>query len=133
METPFTSQLDVQNVDPEVKSYIYQAISEFEPYCTPETQVAVISKDPLKLISHFEATGEEFDRTDLRKMYRISITLSEDGTKLEEEGLHESIYEAIRIAKEKLLKVLSEIQDNVISNQDRAIQINSVRESGSVH
>jgi hypothetical protein len=31
------------------------------------------------------------------------------------------------------LKVLVEIQDNVISNQERAIQINSVRESGSIH
>jgi hypothetical protein len=133
METPLSSQLDIQNVDPEVKSYIYQAISEFEPYCTPNTQVAVIAKDPLKLISHFEATGEEYDRTDLRKMYRISIALTEEGTKLEEEGLNENIYEAIREAKEKLLKVLVEIQDNIISNQDRAIQINSVRESGNVH
>lgn len=133
METPLNSQLDIQNIDPEVKSFIYQVISEFEPYCTPTTQVAVVSKDPLKLISHFEATGDEYDRTDLRKMYRISITLSEEGTKLEEEGLDENIFEAIRIAKDKLLKVLMEIQDHVISNQDRAMQINTARENGSVH
>lgn len=133
METPLNSRLDMQNVDPEVKSFIYQVISEFEPYCTPNTQVSVISKDPLKLISHFEANGDEYDRTDLRKMHRISITLAEEGTQLEEEGLDENIFEAIRIAKDKLLKVLMEIQDNVISNQDRAMQINIARESGSVH
>jgi hypothetical protein len=133
METPFNSQLNLQNIDPEVKSFIYQAISEFEPFCTPNTQVAVIAKDPLKLISHFEANGEEYDRTDLKKMYRISISLTEDGTKLEEEGLDENIFEAIRLAKDKLLKVLTEIQDHVISNQDRAMQINTVRESGNVH
>lgn len=133
MQTPLDTQLDIQNVDPEVKSYIYQVISEFEPYCTQSTQVAVVAKDPLKLISHFEANGEEYDRTDLRKMYRISITLSEEGTKLEEEGLNENIFEAIRIAKDKLLKVLTEIQNDVISTQDRAMQINTARESGSVH
>lgn len=133
METPFKSAHNLETVDPEVKSYIYQTILEFEPYCTPNTQVAVIAKDPLKLISRFEAEGNEYDRSDLKKMHRISITLSEDGTKLEEEGLHESIFEALKIAKDKLVKVLSEIQDSVISNQDRAVQINSARQNTGVH
>ncbi|PIS11607.1 MAG: hypothetical protein COT73_03040 [Bdellovibrio sp. CG10_big_fil_rev_8_21_14_0_10_47_8] len=133
METPFKSQLNLEDVDPEVKSFIYQTIMEFEPFTTPDTVVAVIAKDPLKLITQLEADGVNYDRTELRKMYRISISLSEDGARIEEEGLHESIFEAIKIAKDKLVKVLSEMQDSAISSQDRTVQINSALQNGTVH
>lgn len=134
METPFKSSFDLSNVSPEVKSFIYQTILEFEPYTTPETVVAVVAKDPLKLISQLEADGQDYDRTELRQMYRISISLMEDGAKIEEEGLAEDIFEAIKMAKEKLIKVLSEIQDSVVSNQDRTQQINSIlQHSGTIH
>ena len=132
-KTPFKSELDLDNVSPEIKSYIYQVLMEFEPFTTPETVVAVVAKDPLKLISSLEANGVDYDRTELKKMYRISISLTEEGTKLEEEALHEDIYSAIRLAKDKMVQVLNEIQDSVISNQDRTVQINTALGSGSVH
>lgn len=133
MKTPLQSNLDLDNISPEIKSYIYQSISEFEPFTTPATLIAVISRDPLKLISQLESNGVDYDRTELKKMYRISISLSEDGAKLEEEGLNEDIYQAIKIAKDKLIKVLSEMQDSAISSQDRAVQINEALASGTVH
>ena len=132
-KTPFKSELDLDNVSPEIKSYIYQVLMEFEPFTTPDTVVAVVAKDPLKLISSLEANGIDYDRTELKKMFRISISLTEDGTKLEEEALHEDIYSAIRLAKDKMVQVLNEIQDSVISNQDRTVQINTALGSGSVH
>ncbi len=131
MKTPLKDRVDLDNVSPEVKSYIYQVISEFEPFTTQETQIAVIAKDPLKLISQLEANGVDYDRTELKKMFRISISLSEDGAKLEEEGVHEDIYVAIRIAKDNMLKVLNEIQDTVLSNQDRHMQINDALGNGT--
>jgi hypothetical protein len=134
METPFKSSFDLSNVSPEVKSYIYQTILEFEPFTTPETVVAVVAKDPLKLISQLEADEQDCDRTELKKMYRISISLVEEGTKIEEEGLAEDIYDAIKIAKDKLIAVLGEIQDSVISSQDRTVQINTIlQHSGTIH
>lgn len=133
MKTPLKDRVDLDNVSPEVKSYIYQVISEFEPFTTSETQIAVIAKDPLKLITQLEANGVDYDRTELKKMYRISITLSEDGAKVEEEGLHEDIFAAIRLAKDNMLKTLAEIQDSVVSNQDRTMQINEALSNGTVH
>ncbi len=134
METPFKSSFDLSNVSPDVKSYIYQTILEFEPYTTPETVVAVVAKDPLKLITQLEADGQDYDRVELKSMYRISISLVEDGTKIEEEGLAENIYDAIKIAKDKLVAVLSEIQDSVVSNQDRTVQINSIlQHTSTIH
>lgn len=133
MQTPYKPTIQLENVGPEIKSYIYQVLMEFEPFTTPTTTVAVVAKDPLKLITRLEADGVDYDRTELKKMYRISISLIEDGTKIEEEGLHEDIYEAIKIAKDKLVKVLIEIQDNVITAQDRTMQINSVRQAGTLH
>ena len=139
METPFKPQIQLKNVGPEVTSYIYQSIMELAPFTTPETLVSVIARDPLALLTFKQDADDPSQdslpkKDKLKKMYRIAITLSEDGTKIEKEGLHENIYEAIRIAKDKLLIALNEIQDDVISNQDRQMQINSARTgTGGVH
>lgn len=133
MQTPFKTDSQIDDVDPEVKSYICQVLMDFGPFTTPETLITVMAKDPLKLISKYEADGVEYERSSLKKMNRISIKLEEEGAKIEEEALHEDIYTAIRMAKDKLVKTLEEIQDNVISNQDRHAQINTALKSGGVH
>lgn len=133
MEPSLNPEIALSNVDPEVKSYIYQSIVEFEPFITKQTVISVLARDPLRLVYQLEADGVSYDRKELKKMNRISISLTEDGNKLEEEGVHLDIFEAIKIAKNRLLKTLTEIQDSVVSNQDRAIQINTVRQNGSVH
>lgn len=134
MDSPFKSHFDIENLSSEVKSYIYQTIQEFEPFTTPNTLVTVVARDPLKLIPTFEAEGKEFNTKELRAKYRIAISLSEDGSKIEEEAVADTIIEAIHLAKEKLMKTLAEIQDSAISNQDRTIQINSIlQQTGTIH
>ncbi len=132
-KTPFKSELELKDLGSEVKSYVYQTILDFEPYTTPETVVSVTAKDPLKLISKLEANGIDYDRTELKKMHRISISLTEDGAKIEEEALHEDIFTAIRQAKDKLLVILAEMQDQAITNQDRTAQINTALSNGTIH
>jgi ribosome-associated translation inhibitor RaiA len=123
--TQYMTHLD--HFDPDVKSYVYQAISEFTPYLTPNTIVAVIAKDPVRLVKKLKEEGHDVDEEQLSKMFRISISLTEDGTKIEEEALHENIFEAIRQAKDKLMKNLAEIQNSVISNSERAQQIQDAK------
>jgi hypothetical protein len=66
-------------------------------------------------------------------MFRIAIVLKEDDTKIQEEGLHENIFEAIKIAKAKLIKKLIAIQDQVISQQERIEQINQALSNQNIH
>jgi ribosomal subunit interface protein len=129
----FKTRVDLKSVSPELKSYIYQTIMEFEQFTTPDTIVAVVAKNPLKLYSRLEENGQPVDKHSLKKMFRISITLSEDGTKIEDEALHEDIYEAIRLAKDKLVKKLCEIQDQIISSQERKIQIDTAVGGSHIH
>lgn len=119
--------------NPEIRAFVYQQIAEFEPFVTPHTVVAVLARDPLKLAKKMEAAGEEVDREELAKMYRIVIILKEDGTKIQEEALHADIFVAIRLAKEKLIKKLEAIQDHIVSQSDRVQQINSALGNGKVH
>lgn len=123
----------VLDENPEIRSFIYQQIVDFENYVTPETMVSVMAKDPLKLKSKLEAEGETVSSHKLSKMFRISIVLKEDETKLQEEGLHEDIFEAIKMAKSKLIKKLEAIQDQVISQQERIEQINQALTNPNVH
>jgi ribosome-associated translation inhibitor RaiA len=127
-------RLNLENLDPDVKAYIYQTVNEFENYVTPQTLIAVIARDPLKLITNTDTVGElDLTKDDLKKMYRIAICLNEEGSKLEAEAVDQNIYQAINKAKAKLLKHLSEIQDDVISNQDRRNQIKAATSSSSSH
>jgi ribosome-associated translation inhibitor RaiA len=146
MDTPLKPEIFVENLGPEVKSFIYQTILEFEPFTTPETVVSVIAKNPLELLNftaqeeddnttilHSEH-GELPSKTRLKKMYRIAISLTEEGQTIQAEGLNENIYESITEAKNKLLKTLNEIQNDVISNQDRNAQIrHAMAAGGEVH
>jgi hypothetical protein len=43
----------VLDESPEIRSFIYQQIVDFENFVTPETKVAVMAKDPLKLEKNF--------------------------------------------------------------------------------
>ncbi len=119
--------------DPDVKSYIYQQISEFEPYVTPQTLVSVVARDPRKLAIQLETEGREISTQDLQKMHRIAVVLREGDAMIQEESLHIDLYEAIREAKDKLIRRLAEIQDTVITNQERMEQINSALQNTMVH
>lgn len=118
---------------PEVKSYIYQMISEFEPYVTPQTVVSVIAKDPSKLALQYEADGKEFDAEGLKSLYRISITLKEGDAKIAAEGVDKDIYTAIRIAKDLLLQKLMAIQDRIVTQQERNMEIHHALQNTMIH
>lgn len=123
----------VLDENPEIRSFIYQQIVDFEPYVTPQTMVAVMVKDPMKLQVQLETEGKNISKKQLAKMYRIAIVLKEDETKITEEALHDDIFEAIKMAKAKLIKKLEMIQDHVISQQDRIEQINQALANPHIH
>ena len=130
MDSPTKPKIELKNISPEVKSYIYQVITEFEPFSTPNTLVKVVAKDPLQLLSQTDEDTEVPNKQKLKKMHRICIILSEEGTEISEEALHEDIFEAIKIAKDKLVSQLTQIQDDIISSQDRHVQIKTALASG---
>ncbi len=133
MKTPFEHVLDLNHLDPDLKSYILQTITEFEPFTTPETMVAVVAKDPLKLKKQYLENGQDWDAKKMKKLHRVSIALFEDKAKVEEEALGEDLYQAIRGAKEKLLIKLGAIHDQVISSSERDSQIQSVLANTQLH
>ena len=108
-------------------------ISEFDPFVTPQTIVTVTAKDPRKLALQYEADGKDFSVDDLKRLYRISIALTEGDAKAEAEGVHEDIFQAIKIAKDNLMMQLIAIQDSVVSQQDRLIEINHYLQPQVVH
>lgn len=120
-QTELTLELDE---NPEIRSFVYQQILEFEPYVTPQTIVAVIAKDPQKVRARLRSEGIEISKNELSQMYRIAITLKEDGSQIQEEALHSDIYEAIKLAKQKLIQKLEAIQEQVLSQTERIEQIN---------
>ncbi|MGZ3742383.1 MAG: hypothetical protein ACXWRE_11530 [Pseudobdellovibrionaceae bacterium] len=131
---PKLEQLEIALEDsPEVKSYVYQQIAEFQPYITPQTVVAVILKDPTKLALQYETEGRGHEIENLKSFYRISITLREGKAKIAAEGVDKDIFMAIRMAKDILLKKLVAIQDRVVTQQERNMEIHYALLNPMIH
>lgn len=124
---------NVLEQNPEIRAYVYQILQEFEPFVTSDTKIYVMARDPMKLASKLEIEGIEMSPEDLRKMHRVSIVMDESGTKIEAEGLHEDLFEAVIIAKNSLLGQLWRIQDSVVSSSERNLAIQQVIQNTQVH
>jgi len=121
-----TSQL-IEN-DKDVQSYIYQQISEFENYVTPETLILVMARDP------YENTEEDSEViTERSGLHRIAIVLKENEASIESESISTDVYAAIKQAKEQLINRLIEIQDEVESPQERLQAIQQASSNGQIH
>jgi hypothetical protein len=147
--------LDLIETDPEIKSYIYQQILDFNPFVTPDTLVMVIARDPKATYSKltaeqktafdhlqeesyedeiFEAEEDDEISEDLTKLkFRIAIILKDGENSIEAEAFDNDIFNAIRIAKEALIKKLVEIQEEVESPQDRMMAIQLASENKPIH
>lgn len=131
--------LDLLETDPEVKSFIYQQIIDFNPFVTPETLVMVIARDPRATYAHGSDEEEEFleddETSDEAKeyKYRIAVILKEGENSIEAEAFHDDIFEAIRLAKDRLIERLLEIQEEVESPQDRINAIKDASENKQIH
>ncbi|MBY0554488.1 hypothetical protein K2P97_08165 [bacterium] len=135
--------LDLLETDPEVKSYIYQQIVDFNPFVTPETLVMVIARDPQT--SYSEEVGiedeEEFSDYEAEEQeamsenykFRIAIVLKDGEASIEAESFNNDVFEAIRLAKEKLVARLVEIQEEMENPKDRAKAIKEASDNTQVH
>ena len=131
--------LDLLETDPEVKSYIYQQILDFNPFVTPETLVMVIARDPKEpahqsdddeSVEIYNSAPEE-DGSEYK--YRIAIVLKDGESSIESEAFNDDIFDAIRLAKENLIDRLVEIQSEIESPQERLNAIKDASDNTQVH
>lgn len=133
MTTLLNPNTEVIENNPDVKSFVYQQISEFDHFVTPQTVVTVVARDPNKLAIQYETEGKDFTNESLAKLHRIAIILTEGETRIEAEGVSENIFEAIILAKDSLMEKLIEIQESVVSHQDRIVEINHYLQNRGLH
>lgn len=138
--------LDLLESDTEVKSYIYQQLHDFSPFVTPDTLVMVIARDPTASYAVETAdpntdnsdeivslTTEEPNLNEAAYKYRIAVILKEGDSAIEAEAFHNDVFEAVRLAKEKLLGRLIEIREEVESPQDRIKAIKEASDNTKIH
>lgn len=135
--------LNLLETDPEIKSYIYQQILDFNPFVTPETLVMVIARDPSASYTSETKPEDEHDVSDhelheqeaqaIGYKYRIAVVLRDGDSAIEAEAFNNDVFEAIRLAKEKLVARLIEIQEEMENPLDRIIAIKDARDNTQIH
>lgn len=111
--------------DTEVKSYIYQQVTDFSPFVTPDTVIMVLARNPKENFIDNENDEEQIYN------HRIAIVLQEDETSIEAEAYHNDIYEAIKLAKDKLVSQLSAIQEEIEENETESSQLENKQNNES--
>lgn len=76
---------------------------------------------------------EEQEAVAANYKYRIAIILKEGDSAIEAEAFHNDVFEAIRLAKEKLVERLVSIRDEIESPQDRIRAIKDASDNSQVH
>ncbi len=128
--------VDLLETDPEIKSYIYQQILDFNPFVTPETLVLVVARDPSGVYDHDDTLGpadENMDFSISQFKYRIAIILKDGESSIEAEAFSNDVFEAIRLAKEKLVVRLLEIQEEMEKPADRIKAILEATDNTQIH
>lgn len=111
--------------DPEVMAYTYQIVEECSPFMTENTQIVIEERKASKIAKRLKSEGtlpEDFKIP----QYCFRILMTEEGARIVEYGFGENPYQALDEAKNKLIKQLGIIQDEVISNSDRINEVNSI-------
>lgn len=138
--------VDLLESEPEIKSYIYQQILDFNPFVTPETLVMVVARDPSTLYANEarpEAEEEGFEIGSQHSneeesvagqfKYRIAIILKDGESAIEAEAFNNDIFEAIRLAKENLVARLIKIQEEMEKPADRIKAILEATDNTQIH
>ena len=94
----------------ELRSYIHQQMQDFQPFCLPDSQVAV------DIVKRFHEDGSED--------FLVTVFLTGDGVEVKSEGHDEDVYRATRSAKEVLLGYLLDVQREMLAE----IEVNSQNE-----
>lgn len=138
--------VDLLESDPEIKSYIYQQILDFNPFVTPETLVMVVARDPSTLYANEARPDSDEDVFEIESQlsneeeaiagkfkYRIAIILKDGESAIEAEAFNNDIFEAIRLAKENLVARLIEIQEEMEKPADRIKAILEATDNTQIH
>ena len=112
---------DTVLVDSGLKAYILQQINQFEDMFPTDTEIVVEQKNVAKMIK--KLVKEEAVDPDFKANYCYTITIRDDGSTITSYGLADDPYSCVRIAKEKMLAQLYQIQDENISNQDHLAEV----------
>lgn len=106
--------------DPEVKAHIYQQLTEFEPYLLPGSHIAVLIKD-----------RKESKKAEAQVI--VTFSLSAEGGQIHGKGAAADVYEAAKIAKNDILKQFDSIHNQLVSAQDRDVEISEIVSNRGAH
>lgn len=113
----------------ELKAFIYQQVNELENYLSSESTITVLSKNAKKVIKKLKKNEEIAE--DFSAEFCYEFNLEDSGEKLNTYGLADSPIEAISIAKDKMLKQLILIQNEIISSSEHINEINQYLNGGN--
>jgi len=130
-----SKEKDLLQNDQEIKAFIYQQVTDLEHLLLHDDSTITVEEKNAKKTIRKMKKNEEIE-SDFNAVYCYQFSLefnvgpaTEDGPdqteRLNTFGLSDDPYEAIKIAKNKMMNQLQVINSQLVSNEDRLNEINS--------
>ena len=100
--------------DREFMAHVYQQLAELQPFLTPESKISVV------------VNSDNEDAVAKDGCFELMLVATMGDYRLEAEGRNADIYEALGIAKRKMLQQLDEVYGSVIDSNERASEIDAL-------
>ncbi len=111
----------IQN-DREFKAHVYQQLVDLQPFLSPDSQVAVI----VNIGQDDDADEDEIIDESSEPNYALTLIATLGDYRLEAKGRNPDIYEALGIAKRKMLQQLDEVYNSAIDSNERISEIDDL-------
>lgn len=124
-----SKELDSQT-EQDIQAFIYQQITDLEAFLSETSNLSVIEKNAKRTIKKLQK--EEELPLDFQAEYCFLFKLQDQQEVLTAYGFSNDPFEAIIMAKTKMLNQLIVIQNQVVSNSDRINEINDVMNGNNI-
>jgi len=122
------NKTDLTELD--LTAFIYQQSNELKSYLSSDSVITILPKNAKKVIRKLKINKEIAE--DFSAEFCYEFNLEAQGTKLKSYGLANSPIESIIIAKNKMLKQLILIQNEIISSPEHINKINKYINGGNI-
>ena len=120
-----TKNLEIQNLDADERAFIHQQTEMLQKYVDGESQLKV----KVDLVEKIKSGSSK----KTKPVYNVTLTIINGETQLESRSKKGDFYNAISQASRRLMEALNQIHNEVVTPQERALELKSAIDQGNLH
>lgn len=118
-----TSPMDLSLLNGDERAFIHQQTEKIQEFIDADSQLEM----------KVDLLEQQNSKNKKRKMYMVTLTLKEGGTQILAKSRQGDFFSALSQASDRLMGALHQIQNEVMTNSERQLEIKNAFDSKYLH